>query len=187
MPYRLTKIYTRKGDKGTTKIGSQRIPKDDALIEMLGTIDELNSSIGLIIANKIENKSIENKLKQIQNDLFNFGGELYLPEHPVITNQHVEALEHILDEWNASLPSLKDFLLPGGNVKSATAHLARTICRRAERCLVTLNRKTVLKNPEMMRYLNRLSDLLFVIARLLAQETQEKEQIWQHNHEKIKE
>lgn len=186
MPYRLTKIYTRKGDKGYTKIGKHKVPKDDALIEVLGTIDELNSALGLILAHAIENKSIEQTLKKIQNDLFNLGGELYLPEHIAIKNKHVEELEKLLDEWNANLPALKDFLLPGGNPKSAAAHLARTICRRAERCLVRLNRKKSLKNPEMMRYLNRLSDLLFVIARLLAQETRETEEIWEHDHKRIK-
>lgn len=180
MPYRLTKIYTRKGDKGYTRIGKEQISKDDALIDALGTIDELNSSIGLIIAYEIKNQAIAAQLRQIQNDLFNLGGELYLPEHIAITARHVEQLEQILDEWNSQLPPLKDFLLPGGNPKSAAAHLARTICRRAERCLVTLNRKRKLHNPEMLRYINRLSDLLFVIARTLAQETHEKEQIWEH-------
>lgn len=182
MPYRLTKIYTRKGDKGYTKIGKQQIPKDDVLIETLGTIDELNSMIGLIIAHGIENKAIEQVLTQIQNELFNVGGELYLPEHVAITHKNVEQIENYLDEWNEKLPPLKDFLLPGGNLKSAATHLARTICRRAERCLVKLNRKRKLSNTELIRYINRLSDLLFVTARMLSQETHAKEQIWQHDH-----
>lgn len=183
MPYRLTKIYTRKGDKGLTRIGKNQIPKDDALIEALGTIDELNSTLGVILAHQIKDAAIATQLSKIQNDLFNFGGELYLPEYHAITKEVVQQLEQTLDEWNAKLPPLKDFLLPGGNVKSAMAHLARTVCRRAERSLVTLNRRKTLSNQEMLRYINRLSDLLFVAARLLAQETHAEEKIWQHSKE----
>lgn len=180
MPYRLTKIYTRKGDEGYTSLNNQRLSKDDDLIEALGTIDELNSVIGLIIAYDIQQQDIKTGLTHIQNDLFDMGGELHLPEKMVITTDKVKQLEHLLDAWNKTLPPLKEFVLPRGNPKSAVSHIARAVCRRAERCLVRLHRQTPLKNPVMLRYLNRLSDLLFVIARMLAKETQETEVLWDH-------
>jgi cob(I)alamin adenosyltransferase len=180
MPYRLTKLYTRKGDEGFTSLANRPISKDDLLIEALGTIDELNSTIGFIISLKIEDKEIEHCLTHIQNDLFNLGGEMHLPERIVITAEKVTQLEEYLDRWNNTLPPLKEFLLPRGNSKSAASHVARTVCRRAERCMVRLHRQVTLNNPEMLRYLNRLSDLLFVIARLLARESDEKELLWEH-------
>lgn len=180
MPYRLTKIYTRQGDEGYTRIGDKSISKDDFLLEALGTIDELNSFIGLIISSRIKNAEIENCLTRIQNDLFDFGGELHLPERITITAEKITQLENYLDQWNSTLPPLTEFLLPRGNQSSAASHLARTVCRRAERCLVRLHRQVPLNNPELLRYLNRLSDLLFVIARILALETEEKEMLWEH-------
>ncbi len=184
MPYRLTKIYTRKGDEGYTHLGKKRIAKDDFLIEAMGTIDELNSMIGLIISFQVHDKEIGQCLTQIQNELFDLGGELYSPEHIVITADKVTHLETMLDHWNETLPPLKEFLLPRGNPPSAASHLARTICRRAERCLVRLHRQTPLQNPEMLRYLNRLSDLLFVIARVLARENSKTEMMWEHKEHK---
>lgn len=184
MPYRLTKIYTRKGDEGYTTLGDKRISKDDLLLEALGTIDELNSMLGLIIAQKIKNKNIKKQLTQIQNELFDLGGELHLPEHVAINKDHVTNLEHMLDEWNSTLPPLKEFLLPRGNPKSAAAHVARTVCRRAERALVRLHRQVPLQNIELLRYLNRLSDVLFVAARMLARESDEEELMWEHEREK---
>lgn len=180
MTYRLTKIYTRKGDEGYTTLGDKPVSKDDLLIEALGTIDELNSVIGLIISQQIQSKDIENCLTQVQNDLFDMGAELHIPERVAITAEKVTTLEQMLDTWNATLPPLKEFLLPRGNPKSAAAHLARTVCRRAERCLVRLHRQVALNNREMLRYLNRLSDLLFVISRMLARESGEKEKMWEH-------
>jgi cob(I)alamin adenosyltransferase len=180
MPYRLTKLYTRKGDTGYTSLGDNHISKDDLLIEALGTIDELNSVIGFIISLQIKDKEIEQCLTHIQNDLFDMGGELHLPERITITAEKVTQLEKFLDNWNKSLPPLKEFLLPRGNPKSAASHVARTVCRRTERCMVRLHRQVALNNPEMLRYLNRLSDLLFVIARMLAQESGEKELLWEH-------
>lgn len=180
MPYRLTKIYTRKGDKGYTTLGDKRISKDDLLIEALGTIDELNSAIGMVISLDVKNKEIENCLTQVQNDLFDMGGELHLPERVAITAEKVTYLEQMLDSWNKILPPLKEFVLPRGNPKSATSHLARTVCRRAERCLVRLHRQVSLNNSEMLRYLNRLSDLLFVIARALARQSSDEEVLWEH-------
>jgi cob(I)alamin adenosyltransferase len=179
MPYRLTKIYTRQGDKGYTKLGNNQISKDDVLIETLGTIDELNSMLGFVIS-LLKNKEIDDCLTQIQNDLFDLGGELYLPDHMVITADKVTHLEQMLDTWNNTLPPLEEFLLPRGNPASAATHVARTVCRRAERALVRLHKQTPLKNTEMMRYLNRLSDLLFVIARILANENGKQELMWEH-------
>jgi cob(I)alamin adenosyltransferase len=179
MSYRLTKIYTRKGDQGFTTFGDQHLPKDDLLIEVIGTLDELNSSIGLIISLHIKDSAIENCLTQIQHDLFHLGGELHTPEHKMIDANKITQLENLLDEWNHTLPPLKEFLLPRGNPPSAACHVARTVCRRAERCLVRLHRQIPLSNTEMLRYLNRLSDLLFVVARKLAEETHEKEVLWE--------
>jgi len=180
MPYRLTKIYTRKGDKGYTTLRGKPIAKDDLLLEAIGTIDELNSVIGFVISLQINDNLIEHCLTQIQNDLFDLGGELHLPDRITITAEKVTQLERALDGWNKLLPPLKEFLLPRGNPKSAASHVARTVCRRAERCMVRLHRQVTLNNLEMLRYLNRLSDLLFVIARMLARESNEKEMMWEH-------
>src|SRR5579872_250795 len=111
MPYRLTKIYTRKGDEGYTHLRDQKMSKDDLLVEALGTIDELNSAIGLILSFGIPNQAVEKALTDIQHELFDLGGELHLPEHPAITADHVTRLENILDQWNNTLPPLKEFLL----------------------------------------------------------------------------
>ena len=178
MPNRLTKIYTRKGDEGYTKLRDQRFSKDDLLVEVVGTVDELNAAIGMVVAIGSKNKTINACLTQIQQNLFNLGGELHSPEHVVITAEKVTELEQQLDEWNDTLPPLKEFVLPRGNLSSAACHVARTVCRRAERCLVKLHRQVPLSNTEMLRYLNRLSDLLFVMSRILAQETNEVELMW---------
>jgi cob(I)alamin adenosyltransferase len=180
MSYRLTKIYTRKGDTGYTSLGDKRLPKDDLLVEAVGTLDELNSYLGWVLASPIQSADIIACLTRIQNELFDLGGELHIPEHIVITPEKVTYLETTLDTWNATLPPLKEFVLPGGNTSSATCHIARTICRRAERCLVKLHRQVALANPEMLRYLNRLSDLLFVCARLLSREDHTEEKMWEH-------
>jgi cob(I)alamin adenosyltransferase len=185
MSYRLSKIYTRKGDDGTTSLDAKnRISKDHIRVETLGTIDELNSLIGLVLAFNVETDDVKQALTQVQQDLFNLGGELCPPHHKVMTEEKVAQLEHWLDAWNATLPPLKEFILPGGNPQSATCHLARTVCRRAERVLVSLNNEEKL-NPDILRYVNRLSDLLFVAARILAQETQSKEVLWEHERRKI--
>ena|SRR3990167_5734523 len=180
MPYRLTKIYTRKGDDGYTTLGDKRIPKDDLLVEALGTIDELNSTIGLIIALHPKHQKIENDLTQIQNELFDLGGELHLPEHITITAEKISRIEQQLDHLNDTLPPLKEFILPRGNPASSACHIARTVCRRAERALVRLHRQVPLPNTEILRYLNRLSDLLFVIARILMKESKTEETLWEH-------
>ena len=184
MSYRLTKIYTRKGDDGYTTLGDNRISKDDLLVEALGAVDELNSTIGFILSQEIKNKDIENCLTKIQHELFDLGGELHLPQYIAITPEKISNLEQTLDEWNKALPPLKEFVLPRGNPKAAACHIARTVCRRAERALVRLHRQVPLNNLEILRYLNRLSDLLFVAARMLARENNDQEQLWEHERKK---
>jgi len=175
MSYRLSKIYTRKGDDGTTSLdGKHRLSKNSLQIEAMGTLDELNCAMGLVLIPLDSHSAVYECLAQIQNELFDLGSELCPPHHSVISNNHISRLEEMLDKWNADLPPLKEFLLP-----RSTCHLARAICRRAERCLVALNAAEPL-NPEVLRYINRLSDLLFVIARILAKETQTSEDLWQH-------
>lgn len=184
MPYRLTTIYTRTGDEGYTTLGRNRLSKDDLLIEVLGTLDELNAHIGLICAHSIKTETVMRCLQQVQNDLFDLGGELHAPQYCKITPEKTAHLEQTLDAWNATLPPLKEFILPGGNLKSASAHVARTVCRRTERCLVRLHRQVPLHNLEMLRYINRLSDLLFVASRILALESQAEEILWEHERGK---
>jgi cob(I)alamin adenosyltransferase len=121
-------------------------------------------------------------LTGVQQDLFNAGGELCPPHHPAISADKVTQLEKTLDAWNETLPPLKEFIMPGGNIQSAACHLARTICRRAERSLVTLKREMAF-NPEILHYINRLSDVLFVAARLLAKETGSEEILWEHERQ----
>lgn len=186
MPYRLTKIYTRKGDEGYTTLGENRISKDDLLIEALGTIDELNSCIGLVVSYLLvpsPHHSVKNFLTEVQHSLFDMGGELHVKEPFLVTAQKVMQLETQLDQWNETLPPLTEFVLPQGSLASATCHLARTICRRAERSLVRLHRQVSLPNPELLRYLNRLSDLLFVAARILARDNHQPELLWEHERE----
>lgn len=180
MGYRLSKIYTRTGDDGKTQVGvGERIPKDDILIEVLGTLDELNCAIGLMLSNQIHNTDVQNCLTQIQHHLFDLGGELCPPFHQSISAEKVKSLENKIDQYNTSLPPLKEFILPGGNVASAHCHLARAICRRAERHLVTLQHEQNI-NAHALQYINRLSDLLFVIARVLAKQDHQNEILWEH-------
>jgi len=184
MGYRLSKIYTRTGDDGTTSLdGKNRIAKNSLAIATLGTIDELNCLIGLTLTYPFSHTAIRSCFTQIQHDLFDLGGELCLPQHVVIHAEKILFLEKNLDDWNNTLPPLKEFVLPGGNQASATCHLARAVCRRAERCLVGLNEQESI-NSEILRYLNRLSDLLFVAARMLIHETQGSEVLWEHERKK---
>ncbi len=180
MGNRLSKIYTRTGDDGKTNLGDgKRIPKDHARLELIGTLDELNSAIGIVLAHNPTTPSVKACLQQVQQDLFNVGGELCPPYYSVTTSDKTSALEKTIDEWNAELPPLKEFILPGGNLKSASCHLARTICRRGERSAVTLYALEAF-NLEILRYLNRLSDLLFVAARVLTKESNTQEILWEH-------
>ncbi len=179
MGKRLTKIYTRTGDDGSTGLGSgERVRKDSARIESCGSIDELNSAIGVLLATAGLPGPLATDLAAIQHRLFDLGGELAVPGRAVLDDGDVTALETLLDQYNEPLPPLQDFVLPGGNPAAAAAHVARAVCRRAERRSWTLARSEPV-NPASLRYLNRLSDLLFVIARVLARQDGGTEVIWQ--------
>lgn len=183
MGNRLSKIYTRTGDDGTTGLGDgTRVAKDSARVAAYGTVDELNSAIGLVLAVELP-EGVRETLTQIQHDLFDLGGELCIPGMAMVRGDDVERLEQTLDAFNEGLPPLKDFILPGGGLAAAHCHLARTICRRAEREVVTLSRHDAIR-PEAIRYLNRLSDLLFVLARVLARGSGHGEVLWQHERRK---
>jgi cob(I)alamin adenosyltransferase len=180
---RLSKIYTRTGDDGTTGLGDgSRTPKDSARVSAYGTVDELNSAIGMVLAQEVPS-AVREALTQIQHDLFDLGGELCIPGMAMIHDADVARLESTLDGFNADLPVLKEFILPGGGMAAACCHLARTVCRRAERETVTLARSESVR-PEAVRYLNRLSDLLFVLARVLARASGHGEVLWQHERRK---
>jgi cob(I)alamin adenosyltransferase len=180
MGYRLSKIYTRTGDNGTTGLGDgSRVPKDGARIEAIGNVDELNSALGMLLSEGIP-EDVDELLTQIQHELFDLGGELSIPGHVAINEQHVARLESSLDALNADLPPLKEFILPGGSRAAALAHVARTICRRAERSIVTLGQTEQL--PETpQHYLNRLSDFLFVLCRVLNRYANRDDVYWQKN------
>jgi cob(I)alamin adenosyltransferase len=184
MGNRLSKIYTRTGDDGSTGLGDgSRVAKDSARVAAYGTIDEANSSIGLLLATSIDNE-IAAVLTTVQHQLFDLGGELCIPGHAAIFDADIQALEQVLDQYNAPLPPLKDFILPGGGEAAARCHLARTIVRRAERETVTLARHEAVRS-EAIRYLNRLSDLLFVFARVLARASGHGETLWNHDRRKL--
>jgi cob(I)alamin adenosyltransferase len=178
MGNRLSKIITRTGDDGTTGLGDgSRLPKDSARIEAIGTVDELNSVIGLLRASSGLPQEASTLLLRIQHDLFDLGGELAVPGYSVLTQTHVEALEAAVESLNATLPPLKEFILPGGSEAAARCHLARTVARRAERRCWTLAHAED-KRGVMLIYLNRLSDLLFVLARSLARHEGGIEVLW---------
>ncbi|MBB3048035.1 cob(I)alamin adenosyltransferase [Litorivivens lipolytica] len=179
MGHRLSKIYTRTGDDGTTGLGDgSRIDKDAPRMEAIGTVDEVNSHVGVLIAALPKGDEYEALLSQVQHDLFDLGGELAVPGYTLISEERITALEEELDRLNESLPPLKNFILPGGSMAAAQCHLARVVCRRAERCVITLS-KTDEVNPPVRKYLNRLSDLLFVMARLIARRDGGEEVLWQ--------
>lgn len=183
MGNRLSKIYTRTGDDGSTGLGDgTRVGKDSARVNAYGTVDEANSTIGVMLAAKIPD-DIRALLTTVQHQLFDLGGELCIPGHAAITDADIDALERHLDHYNDALPPLKDFILPGGGEAAARCHLARTIVRRAERETVTLARHDAVR-PEAVRYLNRLSDLLFVLARVLARADGHGEVLWHHERRK---
>lgn len=178
MGNRLSKIYTRTGDDGTTGLGDgQRTSKDSARVEAYGTVDEANSAIGVILVNDSVDDALRNCLTEVQHDLFELGGELCIPGHSAVKQEFIDRLENDLDQLNADLPRLKEFILPGGGPAAAACHLARTIVRRAERRVITLA-DTEDVRPEVVRYLNRLSDLLFVVARVLARHESGQEILW---------
>lgn len=169
---RLTRIYTRTGDDGTTGLGSgTRVAKTDLRIEAYGTVDELNAEIGVVLATSPD-AAIAAILARVQNDLFHAGSDLCFPEAektdlkvPGVEQRHVDWLEGGIDEWNAELPPLENFILPGGSPSAASLHVARTVCRRAERSVLRLREREPI-GEFVLVYLNRLSDALFVLARL---------------------
>jgi cob(I)alamin adenosyltransferase len=181
MGNRLSKIYTRTGDDGSTGLGDgSRVAKDDARVEAYGTVDEANSTIGVVLAVPGLPERVRGCLVEVQHDLFDLGGELCIPGHRMVTAARIDALEAVLDEFNEALPPLKDFILPGGGPAAAACHVARTVVRRAERRVWSLAAVADVA-PEVPRYLNRLSDLLFVIARVLARHENGIEVLWRHD------
>ncbi len=177
MGNRLTKIYTRTGDSGTTSLGDgRRVAKSSIQIEAYGTLDELNSHIGVVLAMELP-ADIRCFLEEVQQVLFDLGSELCMPGTGRIVKRHISSLENQLDRLNDGLPHLKEFILPGGNPSSAACHVARTVCRRCERITVALAEE-VKTNPLVIEYLNRLSDLLFVAARVLARKDGGSEILW---------
>ena len=166
MGHRLSKITTRTGDAGETGLGDgARVAKHSPRIAALGDLDELNSAIGMVLAEEVP-PELRGALGEVQHDLFDLGGEVSIPGHALLKDQRVAFLEERLEAWNAGLAPLKEFILPGGSRAAAAAHLARTVCRRAERSLVALAQHEKV-GEAARRYLNRLSDLLFVAARVL--------------------
>src|SRR5262252_5696474 len=184
MGNRLSRIYTRTGDDGTTGLGDgARVRKDSSRVEAFGTVDELNSAVGVLLATPEVPPAVAACLTEVQHELFDLGGELCIPGHRAITAEHVTRLESSLDEFNDSLPPLKEFILPGGGPAAAACHMARAIARRAERRVWALAR-TETVSPEVTSYLNRLSDLLFVLARVLARHERGTEVLWRHQRGK---
>ncbi|MEO8308981.1 MAG: cob(I)yrinic acid a,c-diamide adenosyltransferase [Pseudomonadota bacterium] len=178
MGNRLSKIITRTGDSGTTGLGDgSRVAKDSARIEAIGTVDELNTAIGLLRAAPALSDAISQCLLRIQHDLFDLGGELAVPGYTAVADVHITALEAQVESFNELLPPLKEFVLPGGGEAAARCHLARAIARRAERRCWTLAKDETVSSVALV-YLNRLSDLLFVLARVLARQDNGTEILW---------
>ena len=179
MGHRLSKITTRTGDKGETGLGDgTRVPKDHRRVVALGDIDELNSALGLVLAEELP-AELRAALGDVQQDLFDLGGELSIPGHALLKAERVAFLEAETGKWNQDLAPLREFILPGGSRAAAAAHLARTVCRRAERSVVALGRKEKVSEP-VRRYLNRLSDLLFVASRVLNRAAGVSDVQWRH-------
>lgn len=187
MGNRLSKIATRTGDDGTTGLGDgRRVRKDDARIAAIGDIDELNSNIGVLLCETLPD-DVRAALVAIQHDLFDLGGELCMPGHTIVTDAHLARLDGWLADYNATLPPLKEFILPAGSRAASLAHVCRTVCRRAERAIVALGAMqddstqgaTIAQTPR--RYVNRLSDLLFVLARVLNRASGGSDVLWRHD------
>ena len=178
MGHRLSKIYTRTGDSGETGLGDgSRVAKNSLRVEAMGAIDELNSCVGLLLAEPLD-EDLRSALTDVQHDLFELGGELSIPGHDRIAPAHVVLLERLLDRHNADLGPLKDFILPGGSRAAALCHMARAVCRRAERRLVALA-SSAPSSPYGRQYLNRLSDLLFVLSRVINRRGGHADVLWQ--------
>ncbi len=175
---RLSKIVTRTGDAGTTGLGDgSRTTKDSLRIDAMGEVDELNSGLGVLLCEELPDK-VRSALLDIQNDLFDLGGELCLPGMEVVKDTQVNRLEALAEEFNADLPMLKEFILPGGTRPAALAHLSRTVCRRAERAMVRLHAAEPISDAAR-RYINRLSDLLFILGRVLNRTGGRGDVLWQ--------
>ena len=177
MGHRLSKITTRTGDQGETGLGDgSRVPKDHPRVAALGDVDELNSALGVLLAEELPD-DMRAAFSQVQQDLLDLGGELSIPGHALLKPGRIEALERHLEAWNKPLAPLKEFILPGGGPAAAACHVARAITRRAERNAWALAQSETVA-PEVTRYLNRLSDLLFVVARVLARHENGQEVLW---------
>jgi cob(I)alamin adenosyltransferase len=181
-PVRLTRIYTRAGDKGVTSLGDgSRVPKLDCRIGAFGTVDELNAALGVVLAEPALPERLRESLTRIQNDLFDVGADLAVPfgigDRLRVEQPSVDRLEQLCDELNADLPMLKSFVLPGGTAAAARLHVARTTCRRAERDALTADDEHGI-NPLVLAYLNRLSDFLFIAARWANAQAGEDEPLW---------
>ncbi|MDP1660125.1 MAG: cob(I)yrinic acid a,c-diamide adenosyltransferase [Methylotenera sp.] len=182
MGNRLSKIYTRTGDDGTTGLGDgSRINKDSLRVEAMGDVDELNSVIGILLTETVPDILVAT-LIQIQHDLFNVGGEICIPGYVILLKERIENLEESIDDLNGSLAPLKEFILPGGTKAATYCHLARTVCRRAERKLVELHRNEKVTDISL-QYLIRLSDLLFVMCRIINKEANVSDVLWKNEHD----
>jgi cob(I)alamin adenosyltransferase len=183
MGHRLSKISTRTGDDGSTGLGDgSRIQKDDARIAAIGDVDELNSQLGVLLCETLPD-DVRAALVAIQHDLFDLGGELCIPGHSMLEDQHLARIDGWIAEYNATLPPLKEFILPGGSRAAALAHVGRTVCRRAERSIVALGRVERI-NDAPRHYVNRLSDLLFVLARVMNRAAGGADVLWDHERGK---
>ena len=183
MGNRLSKIATRTGDKGTTGLGDgSRIDKDSLRIHAIGDVDELNSQIGVLLCETLPD-ALREELISIQHDLFDLGGELCIPGYTMITEVQVGRLDALLEKYNADLPPLRDFILPGGSRAAAIAHVCRTVCRRAERVIVSLGKSETL-NDAPRQYMNRLSDLLFVLSRVLNRFAGGSDVLWEKERDR---
>ncbi|WDZ95348.1 cob(I)yrinic acid a,c-diamide adenosyltransferase [Herbaspirillum sp. WKF16] len=185
MGNRLSKIATRTGDDGSTGLGDgSRVGKDSLRIQALGDVDELNSQLGLLLCETLP-AMLRGELVSIQHDLFDLGGELCIPGYTVLAEAHLARLDALLEKYNADLPPLKEFILPGGARAAALAHVCRTVCRRAERSVVMLEKaEPGGVNAPARQYLNRLSDLCFVLARVLNREAGGEDVLWEKGRER---
>jgi cob(I)alamin adenosyltransferase len=183
MGNRLSKIATRTGDDGSTGLGDgSRTRKDSERIDALGEVDELNSFVGLLLCEDMP-AELREELVSIQHDLFDLGGELCIPGYQMIKIEHVARLDGLLEKYNAGLPVLKEFILPAGSRAASLAHVCRTVCRRAERSIVALSKLEAI-NAEPRQYVNRLSDLMFVLARVLNRHAGGSDVLWQHERKR---
>jgi cob(I)alamin adenosyltransferase len=184
MGHRLSKIVTRTGDAGTTGLGDgSRVAKDSARIDAIGAVDELNSTLGVLLAEPLPD-AVAACLTEVQHDLFDLGGELSIPGYAAVSDAQVLRLEEAVERFNADLAPLKEFILPGGTRAASLAHLARTVCRRAERSLVHLGASSAVRDP-VRKYVNRLSDLLFVMARFLNREARVSDVLWRKDRRRV--